>query len=191
VQRWPTVVALVPFVACFGTFMVAARRFFTRALGERLDVRARLILVLSAVFGTVHGTLLIQRRPPASGAVVGAAIYGGALLLFLRCVELNRDHPLPVAYGTRAPHRLVREGPYRYVRHPIYLSYVLAWSAGPVATGRAGMAVCAALMGLIYYRTARSEETRLLLSPWGEDYGHYQRAVGMFLPRLRRSQREP
>jgi len=177
------IITWVAFMACFCSFAVGIRYGFARASGEKLDLRARLILIISTAFAVVHLVALVRPRSGPKVAIICVAIYTLSLLLFWKCLSTTRRQQLPVAFSAHRPQRIVREGPYRHVRHPIYVSYMLAWSACPVATGQPWPAVCAATMAVIYYHAARSEEQALLSGPLGPDYLLYRRTTGMVLPR--------
>jgi protein-S-isoprenylcysteine O-methyltransferase Ste14 len=76
-------------------------------------------------------------------------------------------------------------GPYRFVRHPFYLSYMLAFIAVAVAfPSLIVAAVCAVNIGLFVYM-AFDDERVLSFSRLAEDYNHYKTRVGMFLPRFK------
>jgi protein-S-isoprenylcysteine O-methyltransferase Ste14 len=64
-------------------------------------------------------------------------------------------------------HKLIRNGPYRFVRHPMYLAVILA-----------------AFGALLIFR-ARQEE-RLLAEEFGEEWQRYRRDVPGWLPTLRK-----
>ncbi|GJD53904.1 Methanethiol S-methyltransferase [Methylobacterium crusticola] len=71
---------------------------------------------------------------------------------------------------------------YRYVRHPIYLGFIVAfWAAATMSAGHllfAGVATLYILVGI------RLEE-RDLLALLGQRYARYRAEVGMLMPRLR------
>lgn len=92
--------------------------------------------------------------------------------------------------GVTTDHRLVTDGPYRYVRHPVYTSMV-AIAVGTALAFRSylllGVAVASAAGGLWW---AAAEE-RVLGSPrgLGDTYRAYASRTGRFFPRVRRTRR--
>src|SRR5579862_3197436 len=89
-----------------------------------------------------------------------------------------------VAYYTRS-------GPYRFVRHPIYCSYLLAAIAGLAASADSVLAPSVIMFFAIYFTAARREERRFALGPLATHYAAYARATGMFLPPPRRWANHP
>jgi protein-S-isoprenylcysteine O-methyltransferase Ste14 len=80
-------------------------------------------------------------------------------------------------------HELIRTGPYRSIRHPIYTGILLAMLGTAVAVGevRALIAVGVALVS--FYFKARREEM-FLAQEFGPGFAEHQRHTGMFLPRF-------
>jgi protein-S-isoprenylcysteine O-methyltransferase Ste14 len=72
---------------------------------------------------------------------------------------------------------------YRYVRHPLYVGFVLAfWAAPTMSVGRLLFAIGATgyiLVGIAF-------EERDLIAQFGDRYRAYRDDVGMLVPRLRR-----
>jgi protein-S-isoprenylcysteine O-methyltransferase Ste14 len=82
-------------------------------------------------------------------------------------------------------HRLVTNGPYRYVRHPMYPTFLLMFAGFLLLTanwlvGGPGLVFIIAVM---IFRTPR-EET-MLGQVFGDQYSHYTQRTGRYLPRLR------
>jgi protein-S-isoprenylcysteine O-methyltransferase Ste14 len=71
---------------------------------------------------------------------------------------------------------------YRYVRHPLYLGWALAFWATPTMT--AGHVLFAGSLSL-YMALAALVEERDLVAHFGRVYEDYRRRVPMFVPRLR------
>jgi protein-S-isoprenylcysteine O-methyltransferase Ste14 len=124
---------------------------------------------------------------PGSWAVqvFGVALVGSAGWLFGSSARALGPHMTP-SIQVREGHRLVQEGPYRLVRHPVYtaimtlaIGQALFFLSFPVAL------FAVLLVGLANYR-ARLEEA-LLRSPeaFGATYDAYVARTGRFLPRLR------
>ncbi|MHB8309585.1 MAG: methyltransferase family protein [Metallibacterium sp.] len=78
-------------------------------------------------------------------------------------------------------HSLIRSGPYRHVRHPIYTGMLLAFvgSALALAEWRGVLAVLLATVALIV--KLRREE-RWMLERFGNDYAEYRKASWALLP---------
>jgi len=78
---------------------------------------------------------------------------------------------------------LLQRGPYRFIRHPIYLSFML------VGAGFLLLAQNFVTLPLVYFFTAflypKDEETELI-KRYGDAYVEYRRRTGRFLPKFRR-----
>ena len=72
---------------------------------------------------------------------------------------------------------------YKWVRHPLYLGFILAFWAAPEMT--AGHLLLAAGIS-IYILIAIRYEERDLVGYFGQDYENYRRDVGMLTPRFKR-----
>jgi protein-S-isoprenylcysteine O-methyltransferase Ste14 len=76
-------------------------------------------------------------------------------------------------------------GPYRWVRHPLYVGWLLAFWATPTMS-IAHLVFALATTG--YILVAIQLEERDLVDAHGERYERYRKSVGMLFPRVRRNQ---
>jgi protein-S-isoprenylcysteine O-methyltransferase Ste14 len=81
----------------------------------------------------------------------------------------------------KAEHELVRTGPYRFVRHPIYTA-ILGMSVGTaLVSGDLHAFIGAALVAVAYARKIRLEE-RNMDEVFGQAYDDYRRSTWAILP---------
>jgi protein-S-isoprenylcysteine O-methyltransferase Ste14 len=112
--------------------------------------------------------------------VAMCAIGGGLMIWTFRRLGKN----LTDTVVTRRDHTLVTNGPYRWVRHPFYVSGALfAFGTAFIAANWFLFVGAVLFIGLIIIRT-RTEEEKLLLR-FGESYRSYVERTGRFVPRLR------
>ena len=79
---------------------------------------------------------------------------------------------------------LIADGPYRYVRNPLYFANVLMAISMGAMMSRSGLAVCVAAMIVFSYRLIFREEAELSASQ-GKPYDDYRRLVPRLWPALR------
>ena len=83
---------------------------------------------------------------------------------------------------TRAEHVLVTSGPYRWVRHPFYVAFLLAVTANSLVTANWFLALTGGIaFGLMVLRTRTEEEN--LIERFGEEYLKYMERTGRFFPK--------
>jgi protein-S-isoprenylcysteine O-methyltransferase Ste14 len=80
-------------------------------------------------------------------------------------------------------HELIRTGPYRTIRHPIYTGILLALLGTAVAVGEVRGLLAVAIAWLSFYVKARKEES-FLTQEFGDSFAEHCRHTGMFLPHL-------
>jgi protein-S-isoprenylcysteine O-methyltransferase Ste14 len=79
-------------------------------------------------------------------------------------------------------HTLIRSGPYRHIRHPIYTGLLVALAGTAVYYGEWRSWIAFALFVAGLWLKASREEA-MMAGEFGEDYAVYRREAGMFVPR--------
>jgi protein-S-isoprenylcysteine O-methyltransferase Ste14 len=169
-------------------WLVAATDVKTTARSESASSRAAHLLPLA-----IAGALLATRRrlpipflnahfiePTAVTFFIGAIIVAGGLAFAIWArVVLGRNWSGTVTL--KQDHELIRSGPYRWVRHPIYTGLLLGFLGTAIALGewRGLIAVLIALAAL--WRKLRHEE-RWLGEIFGVDYAKYRSEVAALIP---------
>ncbi len=173
---------------CCLSFLWGATRFFTRPTGR--DPDASLLTLLSTLAVALHlATIGFFFAFEFATWAVGCLLYVASLALYWWCVRTNSAKPISYAYSGDAPGHLVADGPYRFVRHPFYSTYMLTWLAGTLASGQPWLLLSVAVMAWAYNRAANFEEAKFADSELAEHYADYRRATGKFFPRLARAKR--
>jgi protein-S-isoprenylcysteine O-methyltransferase Ste14 len=187
-------------VLCMLTLLVAGyHRVQAGRSGEHIDRRQEgvLLAVVLRVAGLTvwAGTLAYLLNPewmewaqlPLPDEVRWWGALCGALFLALVYWTLtNLGKNLTDTVVTRSAATLVTTGPYRFVRHPFYLSVALVIAAIALISANAFLA----LMGFVTFLLLAVRtpiEERKLLEKFGEPYRAYVARTGRFVPRLRRS----
>ncbi len=80
-------------------------------------------------------------------------------------------------------HELIRTGPYRSIRHPIYTGILLALLGTVIAMGEVRGLLAAIIAWLSFYLKARREES-FLTQEFGEKFEAHAKQTGMFLPKI-------
>jgi len=80
-------------------------------------------------------------------------------------------------------HDLVRRGPYKWIRHPIYTGLLLSMAGTVMLQGEVRSFLGFVLVLLALYRKAKREE-RFLSEEFGEGFAEHAKHTGMFLPRF-------
>lgn len=120
---------------------------------------------------------------PAVARWAGAGLGVAALALFAwvhRSLGVNYSWLLRV----RAQHTLITDGPYRWVRHPMYSAFYLLHIAVALLSANAFIALTwLGGLTLLLVRRVREEEA-MLVEAFGAEYRRYMERTGRFLPRL-------
>lgn len=130
----------------------------------------------------VPGLMARFAQPSPALVAIGLAIeLAGAGLAVAARRSLGRNWSAEVRIAQ--DHQLVRSGPYRRLRHPIYSGVLLMYLGLAVAAGRLGALVGLGVVLLAYLRKVGLEE-RLLQRAFGEAFTDYRRTSWALIPPL-------
>ena len=171
----------------------AFKRWWTRFVPKPLErstyvLFASLALIALFAFWQPLGGVIWSVQDPVGQAVLyGLCAFGWALVLVatflinhfdlfgLRQVwlYLRGEEYRPLNFGT--------PGPYRLVRHPLYVGFIIAFWATPIMTAAH---LFFALMTTVYILIAIRLEEHDLVTEHGAHYAEYRKRVPMLIPSL-------
>jgi protein-S-isoprenylcysteine O-methyltransferase Ste14 len=157
----------------------------TRGSQKGRGARPPVVANLSA-FGLFLASLLILSGSSEDSMALPLALSGSVLAVAGGVVVLRSRIELGSAWSfvPKADGGLVITGPYRLVRHPIYLGFALLATGQALAFG-SWPALMIVLFGIVptFAWRARAEE-KLLRRTFGERYAAYRRRTKMIIPYL-------
>lgn len=190
---WAQSLALYAWLAA-GIYVVGSA-LFTNRIKSRESIRNRLldrallwggyVLMFSHLFPSSSFLGPLQRNvvpmsKPQEVAGAGFAWVGASLVIWSRVcpgrywsgvVALKRDH------------HLIQSGPYRVVRHPLYMGLILAAFGWCMCQPTWSSLLGALLLVACFERRAHKEDA-LLESEFGAEFDVYRQRTGRLLPRL-------
>ena len=164
----------------------AKRLGVARSVGGTRD---RILLVIAAlgqflvpaIYAVSGQPAFADYRFSAVQAGLGVIVLIAALALF-RVTHKQLGRNWSISLETREQHKLVTDGLYAWVRHPMYSSFILSavaqvlllqnWIAGPV--GLVAIAI------LFFMRVPREEQ--VMVETFGEEYRDYMRRTARIVP---------
>lgn len=171
-------------------------RVRAHATGEPLDRRqeglfllltlrpAGLLFLFTLLMYAVNpGRLAWSSMPlPAWLRWSGVAMFYGAGASFLWTL-MTLGANLTDTVVTRRAHTLVTRGPYRWVRHPFYVSVALMGIGTTLGTASWFLALVFAVFFSLIVRRTRIEEQKLV-ERFGDSYRDYMERTGRFWPSI-------
>jgi protein-S-isoprenylcysteine O-methyltransferase Ste14 len=144
-------------------------------------VRPPLVYLGAIALGLVaHLAAPVRLLPPGRGAVAGAVATAGAIALFVLSIRRFRAAGTPVP-GDRPTTAIVRTGPYRFTRNPVYLSFSLLQLGLALLANSVWLLVtlvpAVALMAIVVV----PREERYLAARFPVEYPAYKGAVRRWL----------
>lgn len=144
-----------------------------------------MVIAITILVTTGLNLYLVWVHPQPVGAlIVGFLVQAAGIGLFALTIRASRAARLRMAFDEGNPRGLVREGPYRYVRHPFYVSYIIYFSGFAIATWSLVAILPLAIILVIYITAARIEEGKFAHTSMAAEYEEYRRQTGFFFPKI-------
>lgn len=193
-EELPFRIALVV-VFAFTMAVTVYHRRRAAASGEKVSRRSEgylfaitlravaLVLMIATIAYLVHPPTVAWAAMPIPislrvfGVATGLACSG---LMYGTLAALGKN--LTDTVDTRASATLVTDGPYRWVRHPFYVTTALVMASATLISASALIGLLSVVvLTLLAIRTPKEEQK--LAERFGESYHEYARRTGRFLPR--------
>lgn len=158
---------------------------------QRESIQHRLAYILPLLFALLFlfnpradfGWLAVYFVPHTSEvrwAGVAVMVAGLAFAVWAR-VHLGTNWSGTVTL--KEGHELIRTGPYRNIRHPIYTGILIGFLGWAIVGGQVRGLIGMAVVWLSFYIKARHEE-KFLTQEFGAKFEEHTRLTGMFLPKF-------
>lgn len=178
----------------FGFIALLPRKFFKQGakLNAHFWLTAAPLFVCPAALAASFLGFLPPWMPPSDpwAHVMGLlAVMVSSISIVMLGMSIG-THRVPIhmfhdEQDKSKPSHLVTYGPYRYIRHPIYSSYLMGLFSALLFCPQIGTALCFLYGVIVLGKTAAQEEVRLShAEDIGEEYREYMKQTGRFLPPL-------
>jgi protein-S-isoprenylcysteine O-methyltransferase len=121
---------------------------------------------------------LMPRTEWARVIGVVVCVFGLCLTIWARST-LGRNWSSNVTF--KQGHELVKTGPYRFVRHPIYMGLLVMCLGAAIEIGRLRCFLSLVVVGIGFWIKLKQEE-RLMLRHFPDEYPNYQKRVKALVP---------
>jgi protein-S-isoprenylcysteine O-methyltransferase Ste14 len=136
-------------------------------------------IVLYAVYPPFMDALHFGLPSAARWIGVGISLIGEAMWIYAQILLSRYWSP---QLRIQSDHRIMKDGPYKRIRHPIY-SFMFVWSFGLVLFTSHWFFVCFFALTVILLCLRAPKEEQMMLREFGEDYARYMKETGRFFPR--------
>ncbi|HEV7276896.1 MAG TPA: isoprenylcysteine carboxylmethyltransferase family protein [Devosiaceae bacterium] len=175
------VLATAVAIAVIAQYTWSMRGHFSSKSMPRGAVVISVVVLLSTALLLVLQWTLAQ---PAWAVLLGIALELGSLVLFWAAIRASRQARLRLAFDEENPDTLVTEGPYRYLRHPFYTSYLIFWTGWAIAVWSVWALVPLLAIAIVYVIAAKGEERKFERTTLADQYRAYKRRTGFLWPRF-------
>jgi protein-S-isoprenylcysteine O-methyltransferase Ste14 len=184
-QMSPALLMSVAILCVFSIYWSAAAKHSKPAQSSesKASRQFHLFLINAGVLLLIFPVPRLTRRFLPAGhvyEVIGLLIEAAFFLLAVwarRTLGSNWSGEVRIATG----HQLVRSGPYKYIRHPIYTAILGMYCGIMIVSGQIHAPIAVVLITLAYLRKIRMEETALAAA-FGDEFTAWRRESWRLVP---------
>ncbi len=155
----------------------------------------RIILVYAMIVFIVIWSLLPFLIPPITQLVIVNQLFQLiiksvgvviciAMVLGITWVGIHLGRQVSGTLEIKEDHKLVTSGPYKYIRHPMYLVYFI-FNLGLFLICLNIILFIIILLGLIVVASRMRVEEEMMIEQFGNQYRDYMKQTGRLFPKLR------
>jgi len=187
------IMAMTPDSILLGCWIVFLAYWLMSALAVKRTAEPQSLLSAMAhriPVGLGWFLLAYQGLPPPLNLVLiprtdWARVIGVLVCMFGLCVTIWARQTLGGNWSSNVTfkqgHELVKTGPYRFVRHPIYTGLLVMCLGSGIEIGRLRCFLSLVVVGIGFWIKLKQEE-RLMLRHFPDEYPNYQRRVKALVP---------
>jgi protein-S-isoprenylcysteine O-methyltransferase Ste14 len=142
------------------------------------------LLQLNTIALWIAGPFLIWNSQVHQGFPIIIMIQLLCLISFWKTSGIARENQFTAVYSKDTPVRLVRSGPYRYVRHPFYVIYMTCYISIAFVEFSLPYSLLTLSIISLYVHAAHTEEKKFEASGLSDEHKLYRSQTGMFFPKL-------
>lgn len=145
------------------------------------------LYILSFAWGV--GVITVPEPLESVYRTVGLLLYGIGVAFSLWAARSMGKMLRPEVMIQRE-HQLIVNGPFTYVRHPVYFGGLLTWFGIGIALSNILILFISLLVVIPVYAYRAKREEELLMKHFGEEFRRYQGRAPMLFPKVTRSRKE-
>jgi protein-S-isoprenylcysteine O-methyltransferase Ste14 len=171
------------------TWALAFVRPRRRAAGQRKAVRAPSsrwgILLVMLAYACEWAFIRPEGFHKSAPSLIASILVGPPSIVLAWMATRHLDKQWRFEAALSEDHELIKTGPYRWLRHPIYASMLSMLLATGLAKAWWPLLVAGIVFYVIGTEIRISAEERLLASQFGEEFSQYRQTARAYVPFLR------
>ena len=178
-----TIAAIFFEFICFFGFIWSSFFFFKKSSEKNIYIFLIKAIGTLLIFTNIYFTWTKTNSNTAHD-LIGVFFLVISSILFYWSIYTNRKRPLNFAFTEIEKITLISNGPYKYIRHPFYSSYIFAWVGSIVINQNIWLIIPSVIIIFFYYKSATTEEFGFLEGPIKTEYQRYMLLTGRFFPKI-------